>query len=57
MSRQFNYKFTYIGEACYTAATYEEALERLEDDCGNVTVIDCDTEEFDPAVDDYMDGN
>ena len=57
MPKLYNYSFYFSGKRTYTAETYEEALEQLSDEMGDVEINDCDTEEFDPDIDDYMGGN
>lgn len=55
MPKLFNYTFTFKCTATYTAASEEEALDKLYRDEDEVEVISCDTEEFENG-DDYMDG-
>lgn len=54
MSKLYNFTFYFKGKRTFTANTYEEALDRLSDEYGDVDVYDNDTEEFDEYNDDYM---
>lgn len=54
MSKLYNFEFTFRGTATYTAATEEEALDKLNKEYGDVDVVDTDVEEFDANEDDYM---
>lgn len=56
MSKLFNYTFTCQFTVTYTAPTYEDAVERLNDDYDDVDIIETDCEDFDPDLDDYMTG-
>lgn len=54
MSKLCNYTFYFTDKKTYTATCYEEALNKLSDEYGDVNVTDCETEEFDEYNDDYM---
>lgn len=54
MSKLYHFTLYFKGEKTYTARTYEEALDELVNEYGDVEVSDCDTEEFDPYEDDYL---
>lgn len=56
MSKLYNYKLTCEFTTTYTAESYEEATERLREDEGDVEITDCSIEDFEPGLDDYMNG-
>lgn len=57
MAQLFNYTLTFQATATYTAESYDEAVQRLEEDeGGDVIVVDSNCEDFDPDLDDYMNG-
>lgn len=57
MSKLFNFELTFTGKFKCTAASEEDAHDKLMDELGNISdvnVTDVDYDDFDPGEDDLI---